>query len=504
MDARLRGSPAACRRPGRIPLSAIGPCCCRQEHVRFRPHHSGRILKRQQLTSKILYCLNPYQPRYVLFGVRTGSLPRRKGRDLHEPGADLLHGALFFTDNDGSFNATDPFSLTATPAGKRRYGFELSGPIRKQTDYALALEKRNIDEFNVVNAISLNPTQTQTNIRQAVSAPQRLRIASARGDWQASPNDVATLSFTANVNTLRNQGVGGLVLPEAGYTSRLAEYDLRLSNLQTFGANLLHQTRIGYSWIRTQDQPNPTSPALQVAGFFSGGGSTSQALNARERDLEVDDSWTLTRGRHTYSRGAQSPEIFVHDFAPTHSMTVHLWWRRCSSPRFERRADRPDSHHQCPGTVPQSAAQPAGKHTHDLPTDSGECSCAVHTMAVGPLRERPHQVELPVFSDGGITLPGSNRAHQSWELLATARSGVEHRQESGLGIHLRAGLFHDPNPQSDATDVYRLDGVRQRQIAVYSPSFSNAFYAHPRHAGMARRCHLLLGRKTGTVSGWSM
>lgn len=56
-----------------------------------------------------------------------------------KPGADRFHGAVFFTDSDGSFNATDPFSLTATPAGKRRYGFELSGPaISKKTDFSLA------------------------------------------------------------------------------------------------------------------------------------------------------------------------------------------------------------------------------------------------------------------------------------------------------------------------------------------------------------------------------
>jgi hypothetical protein len=46
-----------------------------------------------------------------------------------KPEADALHGAAFFTESDGSFNATDPFSVTATPAGRKRYGFELSGPI---------------------------------------------------------------------------------------------------------------------------------------------------------------------------------------------------------------------------------------------------------------------------------------------------------------------------------------------------------------------------------------
>jgi hypothetical protein len=74
-----------------------------------------------------------------------------------KPGPPAFHGALFFTDSNGIFNATNPFSTTATPASKERYGFELSGPIiRQKSDFFLALEKRDIDEFNVVNATTLD------------------------------------------------------------------------------------------------------------------------------------------------------------------------------------------------------------------------------------------------------------------------------------------------------------------------------------------------------------
>jgi len=70
-----------------------------------------------------------------------------------KPGASSLHGALFFTGSAGALNATDPFSLVASPAGKRRYEFELNGPmILKKADFSLSLEKRDIDEFNIVNA----------------------------------------------------------------------------------------------------------------------------------------------------------------------------------------------------------------------------------------------------------------------------------------------------------------------------------------------------------------
>ncbi len=78
----------------------------------------------------------------------------------------------------------------------------------------------------------------------------------------------------------------------------MAEYDLRFTNTYAVNANLLHETRIGYTWKRTEQTPNSTAPALQVAGYFNGGGATSQNLNDRERDLEIDDDVMITRGKH--------------------------------------------------------------------------------------------------------------------------------------------------------------------------------------------------------------
>jgi hypothetical protein len=58
------------------------------------------------------------------------------------------------------------------------------------------------------------------------------------------------------------------------------------------------------------------TPSVQVAGYFQGGGATSQNLNNRERDLEVDDEMTVVHGKHTLAFGAQSFGIFVHDYDP--------------------------------------------------------------------------------------------------------------------------------------------------------------------------------------------
>jgi hypothetical protein len=392
-----------------------------------------------------------------------------------KPGADKIHGALFYTNSNDTFNATNPFSTTPTPAGKQRYGFELSGPLLpKKVDFALALEKRNIDEFNVVNATTLNASGNQTAFRQTVEAPQRLWIASARGNWQVSPKDVATLSFSANVNSQGNQGVGGLVLPEAGYTNLVSEYDLRLSNTLTLNANTLHETRIGYSWKRTKQAPNSTAPALQVAGYFTSGGATSQNLNNRERDLEVDDDIIATRGKHEIKFGVQSITSFVHDFNPDTFNGAYVFGGG-SAPVL-------DANNSATGqTTTISGIEQYRRALLNLPGGTPTTYQLTTGTALVPLTQwqLSWYAQDTVRLSSHLTVTGGLR----YQLETTPDSFANLRPRLGLSwvpdkkqtwaIHLRTGLFSGWDTPSYATEVYRLNGTRQQQLTVYSPRYSN-------------------------------
>jgi len=114
-----------------------------------------------------------------------------------KPGAGPWHGALFIADSASPFNATDPLSVAATPASRQRYGFELGGPVtQKKGDVFFALDKRDINEFNVVDAVTLSSEGTPAPLQQSVPAPQRLWIGSSRADWQFNANDLATVAFS--------------------------------------------------------------------------------------------------------------------------------------------------------------------------------------------------------------------------------------------------------------------------------------------------------------------
>ena len=392
-----------------------------------------------------------------------------------KPGASPYHGAVFFTDSNQIFNATDPLSPTVTPAGKMRYGFELSGPVvAAKNGFAFALEKRDINEFNVVDALALDANDNPSPLRQSVPAPQRLWIGSARDDWQATANDSATVSFAANVSNLGNQGIGGLTLADAGYSSLVSEYDLRLNNTLTLSPNMLHETRIGYTWKRTANTPASTAPGLQVAGYFTGGGATSQNLDDREGNLEADDDLMVTHGKHSWKVGVQSLGFFVHDYDPN-TFNGAFMFGGGSAPAL-------DANNNPTGqTTTISGLEQYRRAMLDLPGGSPTTYQLTTGTALVPLI----QWRLGLFSQDAIkvtprfsmivglryqfqTSPGSfsnfsPRAGLSWSP----------DKQSNWVIHLRAGIFHFSNQQSLATEVARLNGVRQQETTVYSPSYNS-------------------------------
>jgi hypothetical protein len=398
-----------------------------------------------------------------------------------KPGADAFHGAAFFTDSDAIFNASDPFSLTATPAGRRRYGFELSGPIiSKKSGFALALEKRDIDEFNVVNAVTLDaddglgPNGNGVPSQQTVSAPQRLWIASARGDWQLTPRNVASLSFSANVNNEGNQGVGGLTLADAGYSSLVSEYDLRFHNTQTISPNILHETHIGYSWKRTEQTPLSNTPSVQVAGYFLGGGATSQNLNDRERDLEVDDDMTVAHGKDTFAFGVQSLGLFVHDYDPNTFNGAYVFGGG-SAPVL-------DANNNPTGQITTiSALEQYRRALLSLPGGSPTTYQVTTGTPLVPLTTWL----VGLWADNAFKLTEHLSLTTGFRYQLQTTPGIfgNYNPRAGLAwspdkkqmwvFHARAGFFNSAFDQSYITDVHRLNGSLQRQTTVYSPGFSD-------------------------------
>lgn len=390
-------------------------------------------------------------------------------------GTSTMHGAVFFTGSPGAVNATDPFSPTPTAASRERYGFEFSDRlIPQRSDISFALEKRDINEFNVVNAQTLGQNGEAIPLQQTVAAPQRLWIASARNGWQFGSRDSGFISFAVNVNNTQNQGVGGLVLPEAGYTATVGEYDLRLSNTFIASPNLLHETRIGYTWKRNETVPNSTATSLQVAGYFTGGGALTQDRNNRERDLEIDDDAVWTRGRHTLKFGVESLGYFVHDFNPN-TFNGTFIFGEASAPVLDSNG-KPTGETTTITSLEEYrralAGLPGGTPTtYEVVT--GEPLVTYLQWNIGLYLEETFKLSQRFTVAGGLRyqMQTSPDTFGSFE----PRFGFDWamNKKSTWLLHAHAGFFNDTNSIEEVGDGFRLNGIRQTQHNVYSPSFSN-------------------------------
>ncbi|WP_263410488.1 TonB-dependent receptor [Terriglobus tenax] len=221
-----------------------------------------------------------------------------------KPGAKNFHGALYTTNSSSWMNARNPFTVTSGTTGKQRYGFDLSGPVRKQgSNFSLSLEHRNIDEIAVVNAVTLSSTGDAVPTRYSVPRPQALWNSNARVDWQMGPKNIAFITYAANANNTENAGVGGSSLLEAGYGDRFLDQYLRFSNVTTINSRLMHEARVGWEHFDETFTANSIAPSIQVSGYFTGGGaSTGNTINHRNR-IEYGDDIIATLKRHTIKTG---------------------------------------------------------------------------------------------------------------------------------------------------------------------------------------------------------
>jgi hypothetical protein len=234
------------------------------------------------------------------------------------PGQTAFHGALFTTNSSSWMNAHDPFSTAAAALGKQRYGFELTGPIRKVgSDFFTALEHRSINTDDVVNAITVDAAGQLSPLLQTVPVHQQLWTGNAKVDWQLGPKNTAIASVDTYNNDLPDIGVGGSSLAETGYEQSQRETSIHLTDVTTISPKIMHEARIGIELDGNTDTPNSTAPQVSVAGAFTAGGNSVGDSREHEVWTTIIDDAIIQAGPHLIKIGIQPEFIHLVQHAPT-------------------------------------------------------------------------------------------------------------------------------------------------------------------------------------------
>lgn len=235
-----------------------------------------------------------------------------------KPGMDKFRGQVSTSFNDNAFNAQNPF-LNSGPKPafqSRQFSGNLAGPLMKKLSFTLDFQRRDINEFGVINAIFLDNNFLPVTQQLAVPAPNMRMSLTPKLDFAL--NDRNTLSFRYQwEDTSRdNQGVGSFSQASRGINSSGRENHFFLTETAVLGSKAVTETRFQYRHETTANTVASTLPAISVSDAFNSGGSTSGQASNLDKFYEIANTTTYTAGVHTLKWGTRVHIENITDTSP--------------------------------------------------------------------------------------------------------------------------------------------------------------------------------------------
>ncbi len=368
-----------------------------------------------------------------------------------KPGTDKFHGQLNIVGNDSSFNSRNPFLGDAAqlPYDSVIYNGNLGGPINKKASFFFDVQRRNIDEIAVVNAPVLG-------LNESVSNPRTRTNLGPRFDYQLTPTNTLTARYQYYRDTWQNDGVGGQVLPEAGYNTESTEHTLQLTDSQIIGTKAVNETRFQY--LRDNTSQNPTSSAvgINVLGAFTGGGSSQGTATDHQDHYELQNYTSISQGKNFVKFGLRLRA--VHDVNTSNAGFNGTYI-------FSSYSD-------------YTAATPMPSQLSINSSPSGTApTVTVNVIDAGLYVQDDWKVRPTLTLSGGLRFETQNAIHDhaDWAPRLGFAWGIGGGGKSAPKTVLRGGfgLFYDRFSSGNVLNADRLNGITEQQYVVDSPMYSN-------------------------------
>src|SRR5271154_5046276 len=225
-----------------------------------------------------------------------------------KPGTDKFHGQFNLQGITSALNTSNPLlnefnsrgqpTQTQPPYHTIFVLGNITGPLMKNASFTLSGSHRSIQDNNLVSATIFTPTNlgdtTLTcptglitcNSSIANPAPQSRTDITPRIDLALGEKNTLVTRFQYEQNDQTNVGVGGLVLPDAGYTSSTSETTIQVVDTQILNQRIINETRFEYQHESGSQIALNTTPTITVQGDFTGGGSNSGNSSSPQNHFE--------------------------------------------------------------------------------------------------------------------------------------------------------------------------------------------------------------------------
>ncbi|HKT48431.1 MAG TPA: carboxypeptidase regulatory-like domain-containing protein, partial [Candidatus Acidoferrales bacterium] len=414
-----------------------------------------------------------------------------------KPGTDKFHGEAFLTGNTAAFNSRNPFEVVpdgTTPPGYYSTMFHASvgGPMSHSSSFFFNLERRDIQNLDIVSAQVLDPTTLEVApFSQTLSNPTTRTNLGPRVDFQLAPNNTLTARYQYFHDTRNNEGVGQFDLASQAYNSSETEHTLQLSDTQVIGAKVINETR--FQFIRddsVQNALNFSLPTIDVQGAFVDGSNSDGSINDQLSRYEIQNMTSMSLGKHLVKFGARVRVNQDDNFANSNFNGTFIFGTRSN----------PD-----PSTCPAGVAAPCpilrGIDTYQILLAGLAANPALSFQQISQMGGGASQYAVTVGTGHASVryVDAGPYVQDDWRLRSniTLSYGLRFETQNDLGHHadfaprlgfawgldakgskppktvLRAGfgIFYDRFTYEDVLQQQRLNGTVQQQFVVQNPQF---------------------------------
>lgn len=222
-----------------------------------------------------------------------------------KPGTPDFHGTVNFMLRNAIFDAANAFAAQKPPESRQYYEGSLTGPLshNKKTTFLLSLQDDLDNPQNIVDAIGLSGP-----IHENVPDPTHHFFGQGRVFHELANGDLFWVSYSNESTSLKNYGVGGSILPEAGYNGTFNENEINFSYRHAFSTAWANQLRFLLGENNQVRTSVTDAPQVIVSGAFTGGGSQSDSRRT-EYHFDGTDIVTYSSGKHLLNFGVDIPDI---------------------------------------------------------------------------------------------------------------------------------------------------------------------------------------------------
>jgi hypothetical protein len=234
-------------------------------------------------------------------------------------GTNTLHGDLYGYLRNSRFNADNALLNAVLPMTQAQYGASLGGPvIHDRTFYFANFEQRMLNQSGLVTISPINVAAVNAHLLAVgypgppISTgiypnPVHLTNFLAKVDHQLNAKDQFSARYSLyHAESVNSRGAGGLSAPTASANLDDTDQIVAVSNIATFSARAVNETRAQFWNSNLQAPPSDKiGPAVSISGVASFGtlsGSPAARLNKLG---QFADNFSYQAGAHAVRIGTE-------------------------------------------------------------------------------------------------------------------------------------------------------------------------------------------------------